>query len=130
LPRHPKVLVVDDQPDVLLLLTRTLRSENFDLITASDGEAALLLARMENPDLILLDWGMPRLDGLAVARTLRAESDPRLRGVPIVLITGHTSAEDMEEGFAAGVTDYLTKPFTPAHLRTRARTWLLRGRTG
>jgi CheY-like chemotaxis protein len=127
LPQHPKVLVVDDEPDVLLLLSRTLRSENFDLITASDGEAALLLARMELPDLILLDWHMPRLDGLAVSRTLRAESDRRLRGVPIVLITAHASAEDMEEGFAAGVTDYLTKPFTPAHLRTRARAWLLRG---
>jgi len=127
LPQHPKVLVADDEPDVLLLLTRTLRFENFDLISASDGEAALLLARMEFPDLILLDWQMPRLDGLAVSRTLRAESDPRLRDVPIVLMTGHASAEDLEEGFAAGVTDYLTKPFTPANLRTRARAWLLRG---
>jgi CheY-like chemotaxis protein/ribonuclease BN (tRNA processing enzyme) len=127
LPQHPKVLVADDEPDILLLLTRTLRSENFDLITASDGEAALLLAHMEFPDLILLDWHMPRLDGLAVSRKLRAESDPRLREVPIVLITAHASAEEMEQGFAAGVTDYLTKPFTPAHLRTRARAWLLRG---
>jgi phosphoribosyl 1,2-cyclic phosphodiesterase len=70
-PQHPKVLVADDEPDVLLLLTRTLRLENFDLITASDGEAVLLLARMEFPDLILLDWHMPRLDGLQVSRTLR-----------------------------------------------------------
>ncbi len=128
LPQHPKVLVADDEPDVLLLLTRTLRSENFDLITASDGEAALLLARKEFPDLILLDWHMPRLDGLAVSRMLRAESDPRLRGVPIVLITASAGVEDMDAGFAAGVTDYLTKPFTPAHLRTRARAWLLLGR--
>jgi CheY-like chemotaxis protein/glyoxylase-like metal-dependent hydrolase (beta-lactamase superfamily II) len=127
LPQHPKVLVADDEPDILLLLTRTLRSENFDLITASDGEAALQLAHMEFPDLILLDWHMPRLDGLAVSRKLRAESDPRLSGVPIVLITAHANAEQMQEGFAAGVTDYLTKPFTPAHLRTRARAWLLRG---
>jgi two-component system phosphate regulon response regulator PhoB len=127
LPQQPKVLVVDDEPDILLLLTRTLRSENFDLITASDGEGALHLARIEFPDLILLDWHMPRLDGLAVSRELRAESDPRLSGVPIVLITAHASAQEMEEGFGAGVTDYLTKPFTPAHLRTRARAWLLRG---
>jgi CheY-like chemotaxis protein len=127
LPQHPKVLVADDEPDILLLLTRTLRSENFDLITASDGEAALLLAHMEFPDLILLDWHMPRIDGLEVSRKLRADSDPRLSGVPIVLITAHASAEEMEEGFGAGVTDYLTKPFTPAHLRTRARAWLLRG---
>jgi CheY-like chemotaxis protein len=128
-PQHPKVLIADDEPDVLLLLSRSLRSENFDLITASDGEAALLLARMEHPDLILLDWSMPRLDGLSVTRTLRADSDPMLRDVPIVLVTGHQTAEDIEAGFAAGVTDYLSKPFTPAHLRTRARAWLLRGRS-
>jgi CheY-like chemotaxis protein/phosphoribosyl 1,2-cyclic phosphodiesterase len=128
LPPHPKVLIAEDDPDVLLLLTRTLQSENFDLITASDGAAALHLARKEYPDLILLDWRMPRLDGLSVSRALRAESDRRLRDVPIVLVTAHDSEGDMEEGFGAGVTDYLTKPFTPANLRTRARAWLLRGR--
>jgi CheY-like chemotaxis protein len=127
LPQHPKVLVAEDEPGVLLLLTRTLRSENFDLITASDGEAALHLARVELPDLVLLDWHMPRLDGLAVSRTLRAEPNPKLRDVPIVLVTAHASAEDMHQVFAAGVTDYLAKPSTPAHLRTRARAWLLRG---
>jgi DNA-binding response OmpR family regulator len=95
-------------------------------LTASDGDAALLLARAERPDLIILDWNMPGCDGLAVCRALRAESDPRLRDVPIVLITAQASAQDMEEGFAAGVTDYLTKPFTGPYLRTRASAWLLR----
>jgi CheY-like chemotaxis protein len=125
---QPKVLLVDDEPDVLRLLTLTLRPEGFDLLSASDGDAALLLARTEYPDLIMLDWNMPGPDGLAVCRALRAESDPRLRDVPIVLITAQASAQDMEEGFAAGVTDYLTKPFTGPHVRTRARAWLLRAR--
>ena len=124
----PKVLVVDDEPDVLRLLTLTLRPEGFDLLTASDGDAALFLARTEHPDLVLLDRNMPGCDGLAVCRALRAESDARLRDVPIVLITAQASAQDMEEGFAAGVTDYLTKPFTSSHVRTRARAWLLRAR--
>jgi CheY-like chemotaxis protein/glyoxylase-like metal-dependent hydrolase (beta-lactamase superfamily II) len=127
-PHVPKVLVVDDEPDVLRLLTLTLRPEGFDLLTASDGDAALYLARAEHPDLILLDRNMPGCDGLAVCRVLRAESDSRLREVPIVLITAQASAQDMEEGFAAGVTDYLTKPFTGPHVRTRARAWLLRAR--
>jgi CheY-like chemotaxis protein/phosphoribosyl 1,2-cyclic phosphodiesterase len=125
-PPPPKVLLVDDEPDVLRLLTLTLRPEGFNLLTASDGDAALLLARAERPDLIILDWNMPGCDGLAVCRALRAESDPRLRDVPIVLITAQASAQDMEEGFAAGVTDYPTKPFTGPYLRTRASAWLLR----
>jgi DNA-binding response OmpR family regulator len=113
---------------VLRLLTLTLRPEGFDLLTASDGDAALYLARAEHPDLILLDRNMPGCDGLTVCRALRAESDSRLREVPIVLITAQASAQDMEEGFAAGVTDYLTKPFTGPQVRTRARAWLLRAR--
>jgi rhomboid protease GluP len=68
------------------------------------------------------DW-----TGWALSRKLRAESDPWLREVPIVLMPAYASAEEMEQSFAAGVADYLTRPFTPAHLRTRARAWLLRG---
>jgi CheY-like chemotaxis protein len=126
--RRPKVLLVDDEPDVLHLLSLTLRPEGFDLLTASDGDAALRLARTERPDLIMLDWNLPGLDGLAVCRALRAESDPRLRDVPIVLLTAQATTQDMQEGFAAGVTDFLTKPFKPPHLRTRVRAWLLRAR--
>ena len=69
--------MADDEPDVLRLLTLTLRPEGFDLLTARDGDAALFLARAEHPDLILLDRNMPGSDGLAVCRALRAESDPR-----------------------------------------------------
>jgi CheY-like chemotaxis protein/phosphoribosyl 1,2-cyclic phosphodiesterase len=120
------VLIVDDAPDVVSLLTRTLQSEGYRLLSAEDGESALQIARAERPDLILLDWILPVRDGLEVCRSLRAERDPKLRDVPIVLITAQTEPEHVAAGFAAGATDYLTKPFKVAHVRSRVRGWLLR----
>jgi DNA-binding response OmpR family regulator len=122
------ILIVDDDPDIVRLLTITLQSEGFRLLSASDGNAALELARAERPDLLLLDWNMPGRDGLEVCRALRAESDSALRHVPVVLLTAQAEAEDTTAGFAAGVTDYVTKPFKPAHIRSRVHTWLRRKR--
>ena len=124
------ILLVDDDPDIVRLLTMTLRPEGFRLLSASDGNTALEIARAEKPDLLLLDWKMPRRDGLEVCRTLRAESDPRLRDVPVVLLTAQVEAADTAAGFAAGVTDYVIKPFKPAHIRARVHAWLLRKRAG
>ena len=122
------ILLVDDDPDIVRLLTMTLRPEGFRLLSASDGNAALEIARAERPDLLLLDWNMPGRNGLEVCRTLRSESDPDLRDVPVVLLTAHVEAEDTAAGFAAGVTDYVTKPFKPAHIRSRVQIWLRRKR--
>ena len=124
------ILLVDDDPDIVRLLTMTLRPEGFRLLSASDGNAALEIARAERPDLLLLDWNMPGRNGLEVCRALRAESDPHLRFMPVVLLTAQAGAEDTAAGFAAGVTDYVTKPFAPAHIRARVHTWLLRKRAG
>jgi CheY-like chemotaxis protein len=126
------VLIVDDAADGVTLLAQALRAEGLRLLSASDGEVALKIARAERPDLILLDWRLPGRDGLDVCRTLRAEADPRLRDVPVVLITAQTEPEHIAAGFAAGATDYLTKPFRIAHVRSRVRGWLLRasGNTG
>lgn len=129
-PGAMTVLIVDDDPDIVRLLTMTLRSEGFRLLTANDGDAALAVARVERPDLLLLDWNMPGRDGLEVCRALRAEHDPGLRQVPIVLLTAQVRAEDTAAGFAAGVTDYVTKPFKPAHVRARVHAWLMRSRAG
>ena len=120
------VLIVDDEPDVVGLLMATLRPEGFQLLSASDGETALALARAERPALILLDWMMPGRTGLEVCRTLRAEADLQLRQVPVVLLTSRAEGEDIAAGFAAGATDYLTKPFKPSYVRSRVRSWLLR----
>ncbi len=123
------VLIVDDAADVVALLARTLQDEGLRLLTAEDGESALAIARAERPDLILLDWILPVRDGLEVCRALRAERDPKLRDVPIVLITAQTEPEHIAAGFGAGATDYLTKPFKIAHVRSRVRGWLLRTST-
>jgi two-component system phosphate regulon response regulator PhoB len=122
------ILIVDDAPEVVSLLVQALRAEGLRLLSAGDGDAALRIARAERPDLILLDWVLPGKDGLEVCRTLRGDTDPRLRDVPIVLITAHTEPEQIAAGFAAGATDYLTKPFRVAHVRSRVRGWLLRAR--
>jgi CheY-like chemotaxis protein/phosphoribosyl 1,2-cyclic phosphodiesterase len=122
------VLVVDDEPDIVDLLMATLAPEGYRLLSAHDGEAALHLARIERPSLILLDWRMSGKDGLEVCRALRDDPDPELRRVPVVLLTAQMGQENISAGFSAGVTDYLTKPFKPAHVRSRVRGWLLRSR--
>jgi CheY-like chemotaxis protein len=122
------ILIVDDEPDIVRLLQVTLRPEGFRLLSAHDGEAALQMARAERPSLLLMDWQMPRRDGLEVCRALRAETDPQLRDMPVVLLTAQSTEEHIAAGFEAGVTDYLTKPFNPAHVRSRVREWLLRKR--
>ena len=120
------VLIVDDEPDIVSLLMAALRPEGFRLLSAGDGETALALARAERPTLILLDWMMPGRTGLEVCRALRAEADLQLRQVPVVLLTSRAEEADIAAGFAAGATDYLTKPFKLSYVRSRVRSWLLR----
>jgi CheY-like chemotaxis protein len=122
------VLIVDDEPDIVNLLLATLAPEGYRLLFAHDGEAALHMARGERPSLILLDWRMPGKDGLEVCRALRDDPDPLIREVPVVLLTAQAGKDNIAAGFSAGVTDYLTKPFKPAYVRSRVRGWLLRSR--
>jgi len=142
-PRAPKVtkatasaggqetiLVADDDPAIVMLLRASLEADGYRVVTASDGEAALRVARAERPALLLLDWQMPGSSGIEVTRALRGDDSVELRTVPVVLITAQAGTENTAAGFAAGVTDYLTKPFRPAHVRARVRTWLLRQAAG
>ncbi len=128
-PAAKTILVVDDDPDIIRLLTIALRPEGFRLLSAADGTTALDIARTERPDLLLLDWNMPGRNGLEVCHALRTDPDPRLRHMPVILLTAQAQAEDTAAGFAAGVTDYMTKPFKPAHVRSRVHAWLLRSRS-
>ena len=129
-PEPSTVLIVDDDPVMVLLIENTLKAEGVRVLTATDGETALRLARQEHPAMILLDNILPGLDGLGVCRILRAEADPRLCDMPIVMLTGEKLLEtDLVEAFAAGMTDYLTKPIKPTLLRARIRAWLLRTST-
>jgi len=124
-PAHT-VLIVDDEPQVVRLLTDALESEGFRVLTAPHGEAALRLARIECPALILVHRHLPGNDGLEVCRAIRADADPRLREVPVVLLASQTEGEHIAAGFAAGVTDYLPMPCKPTYVRSRVCGWLLR----
>jgi CheY-like chemotaxis protein/phosphoribosyl 1,2-cyclic phosphodiesterase len=122
------ILVADDDVAVLEVLTEALETRGFNVLTAPDGVTALAVARAERPDLLLIDWTMPGMNGLEVCRALRADADPRLNGVPVILLTAHVEADDTAEGFASGVSDYLTKPFKTTLVLARVHAWLLRSR--
>src|SRR4029077_7707474 len=104
--RAPRVLVVEDDEDIAQALQRSLRMEGYEVRAAADGPTALEHGRAFAPDLVILDLGLPGIDGLEVARTLRAEDD-----VPILILTARDALEARVEGLDAGADDYLVKPF-------------------
>ncbi|OGL58947.1 MAG: hypothetical protein A3J27_07945 [Candidatus Tectomicrobia bacterium RIFCSPLOWO2_12_FULL_69_37] len=126
------ILVVDDDPLMVRLVEKSLEAENaMRLVTVHDGEAALKAAMKERPALIILDWGLPKLDGIEVCRTLRKDKDSLFRKIPILMVTGKRLDEkDIQKCFDAGASDYLTKKFSPTQLRSRVRSWLLRSAAG
>jgi CheY-like chemotaxis protein len=125
---RPRLLIVEDDAAIRELLTATFAEDDYELVVARDGREAVGLALGRPPDLVLLDLMMPNLDGLGVCRALRSE--PETHETPIVMLTVSDSDADMQGSFEEGATDYLTKPFAPALVRTRVRSWLLRGGNG
>jgi two-component system phosphate regulon response regulator PhoB len=122
--KRPLVLVVEDEAALVTLLGYHLEREGWRVAVARDGEEALLLAREERPDLILLDWMLPRLSGIEVCRQLRRDADTR--AVPIVMLTARGEEGDKLRGLDAGADDYVIKPFSPAELMARLRGQLRR----
>ena len=118
------VLVVDDDKSVARFIETNLRLEGFDVRLAHDGEDALDEVQRDAPDLVLLDWGMPRMDGIEVCEKLRA--DPHTAHIPVMLVTGRSRAVDKVMGLAAGADDYIVKPFDPLELVARVRATLRR----
>jgi len=115
------ILVVDDEPRIVQLVRDYLEHGGFTVLVASDGQAALRTARTGRPDLIVLDLGLPGLDGLDVTRALRREGE-----VPIIMLTARTEETDKLVGLELGADDYLTKPFSPKELVARVRAVLRR----
>jgi CheY-like chemotaxis protein len=109
-----KILIVDDDLDTLRLVGLMLQRQGYEIIAANSGAQALAMARTEQPDLILLDVMMPEMDGVEVARRLRA--DEGTKELPIIMFTAKTQVEDKIQGFEAGADDYLTKPTQPREL--------------
>ena len=114
-----RILVADDNSDMRSYLTRLLTREGWRVETVADGEAALLAIRRSPPDLLITDVMMPRLDGFALVRTLRA--DPATRSLPVVMLSARAGQESGVEGFAAGADDYVVKPFSASELVARIR---------
>ncbi len=118
----PRILVVDDEPQIVELLRSYLQREGFDVQEAADGEAALAAARRLQPDLIILDLMLPRLDGRDVCRRIR-ETAP----TPIIMLTARDEETDTLVGLELGADDYITKPFSPREVVARVRAVLRRG---
>ena len=115
----PHVLVVDDDPVVADLVAFRLQRLGLQVTVQTDGETGLAAARRLRPDLVVLDWLMPRMDGLEVCRALRADADPALARTPVLMLTAKTQEPDLERGFAAGATDFIAKPFSTRELVSR-----------
>jgi DNA-binding response OmpR family regulator len=119
--RQARVLIVEDDDDIAQVLQRSLRLEGYETRIAADGEAALGAANDFVPDLVVLDLGLPKLDGMEVAKRLRAADD-----VPILMLTARDALESRVEGLDAGADDYLVKPFERQELLARLRALLRR----
>ena len=115
----PPVPVVDDAPVVADLVAFRLRRLGLEVTVEADGETGLAAARRLRPDLVVLDWLMPRMDGLEVCRALRADAVPALARTPVLMLTAKSQEPDLERGFAAGATDFVAKPFSTRELVSR-----------
>jgi DNA-binding response OmpR family regulator len=116
-----KILVLDDEPKIVQLARDYLERAGFTVLSAGDGKTALAAARAEKPDLVVLDLGLPEMDGLDVARALRRESN-----VPIIMLTARGEDTDKLVGLELGADDYITKPFSPKEMVARVRAVLRR----
>jgi DNA-binding response OmpR family regulator len=124
--KPPLILVIEDRPEMVALLHRTLSQCGFDVLPASDAQAGLALARDREPSLIILDIGLPDRSGLDVARELRGRS----YGGALLMLTARDSVADKVLGLQAGADDYLAKPFDPDELTARVHALLRRTRRG
>ncbi|PWU11793.1 MAG: histidine kinase [Verrucomicrobia bacterium] len=120
-----KILIVEDDADLLSLLRLTLKQRGHSVATASNGIEALKKARSLLPDLMVLDLVLPELDGFAVCETLRKHRETA--NIKVVMLTGLSSEFTRYAGFEAGCNDYVTKPFTPAEIVSKIDYWLKQG---
>jgi DNA-binding response OmpR family regulator len=115
----PLIVVADDDPDIVTLVSGVLSKAGFEIVPATNGADALELVRSRRPDLAVLDVSMPSLDGLEVLRSIR--SDPEVADLPVILLSARAQEEDVRNGYAVGASKYMRKPFSPRELVAVAR---------
>ena len=120
----PYILVVDDEAALLTLVRYNLEKDGFEVGEAVDGEEAMLMIRERRPDLILLDWMLPRLSGIEVCRRVRRQADTQ--NIPIIMLSARGEESDRVRGLDCGADDYVVKPFSPSELVARVRAVLRR----
>ena len=125
-PDRPTVLVAEDEPAQREILAYNLEAEGFRVLRAADGEEALLLIAEGAPDIVVLDWMMPRLSGLEVCRRLRRR--PETRAIPVIMLSARSEEAERVRGLETGADDYVTKPYSVAELLARVRAQLRRVR--
>jgi len=125
MPRE-KVLIVEDERDILEVMSYNLQREGYAVLTSRDGAKGLAMAGKETPDIILLDLMLPGLDGLEVCRRLKG--DPQTRNIPIIMVTAKGEESDVVIGLGMGADDYVVKPFGPRELVARVKAMLRRKR--
>jgi two-component system phosphate regulon response regulator PhoB len=123
---RPSILLVEDEPSIVDLLSYNLKREGFEVRETGDGEEALLMIRERPPDLVILDWMLPSVSGLEVCRQLRR--DPNLQQLPIIMLTARAEEDDRVRALDSGADDYVTKPFSPSEVIARVRAVLRRTR--
>jgi DNA-binding response OmpR family regulator len=122
---RPYALIVEDEAPLVELIRYNLVKEGYEIATATDGEEALLLIEERQPDIVLLDWMLPKLAGIEVARRLRSKA--QTRNLPIIMLTARTEESDRIRGLDIGADDYLGKPFDLGELQARIRALMRRG---
>lgn len=119
-----KILIVDDEKELIALVSLHMRMTGYEVLIATNGENALVVARQEKPNLIVLDLMIPKIDGWDVCKRLR--QDPEIKNIPVIMLTALAETEDKLKGFEAGADDYVTKPFSPRELIARVKRVLAR----
>jgi len=117
-----KILIAEDERDIRDLIAFLLRFAGYEVVTASNGEEAVRLAPIENPDLVLMDVRMPRMTGYDACRLIKAE--PRLKDIPVVFLSAKGQENEIQTGLVSGAEEYLLKPFAPDQLIERVRSIL------
>jgi len=118
----PKILIVDDEPDVVDFIERTLRTEGFDVVSAFDGIGAIDLADTEKPDLVLLDIMMPMMSGYEVCEQIK--SNPRTKDIPVICVSSAHTPDARAQSLKVGAATLVVKPFFPAELVAQIRRYL------